>query len=190
MTLQEVADELGVHYMTAYRYVRLGMLGATKRGRSWEVTRDDLDAFITGQSLPSPDRGATPWDERFLNRILAPDDAGAWAVIEAALAGGVTPADVYMKVFTPAVRRIGDLGVEGEVARAEEHAASPGTPRVVAGLAPRLVGRGVRGGPVGLGANKDRTLGGAGQSANHLRAAKVAQNLDCALDRWRLVEPQ
>ena len=31
-TLQEAADELGVHYMTAYRYVRLGLLDAAKVG--------------------------------------------------------------------------------------------------------------------------------------------------------------
>ena len=30
LTLQEAADELGVHYMTAYRYVRLGQLQAHK----------------------------------------------------------------------------------------------------------------------------------------------------------------
>ena len=28
LTLQEAADALGVHYMTAYRYVRLGLLAA------------------------------------------------------------------------------------------------------------------------------------------------------------------
>jgi len=32
MTLQEVADHLGVHYMTAYRYVKLGLLYARSRG--------------------------------------------------------------------------------------------------------------------------------------------------------------
>ena len=52
LTLQEAADELGVHYMTAYRYVRLGMLEATKRGRSWVVHREDLEAFRTS---PAPD---------------------------------------------------------------------------------------------------------------------------------------
>ena len=45
LTLQEVADELGVHYMTAYRYVKLGLLYAEKRGGSWMITTDDLAAF-------------------------------------------------------------------------------------------------------------------------------------------------
>ena len=33
LTLQEVADLLGVHYMTVYRYVRLGLLEAEQGGR-------------------------------------------------------------------------------------------------------------------------------------------------------------
>ena len=36
LTLHEAAEELGVHYMSAYRYVRLGLLDATKRGGVWK----------------------------------------------------------------------------------------------------------------------------------------------------------
>ena len=45
LTLQEVADELGVHYMTAYRYVRLGVMDAAKSGGVWQVQRSALDRF-------------------------------------------------------------------------------------------------------------------------------------------------
>ena len=38
LTLQEVADQLGVHYMTVYRYVRLGLLEASKVAGTWQVT--------------------------------------------------------------------------------------------------------------------------------------------------------
>jgi excisionase family DNA binding protein len=38
LTLHEAADLLGVHYMTAYRYVRLGLLHASKAGVSWRAT--------------------------------------------------------------------------------------------------------------------------------------------------------
>ena len=37
-TLQQVAERLGVHYMTAYRYVRTGQLIATRRDGRWTVT--------------------------------------------------------------------------------------------------------------------------------------------------------
>ena len=39
LTLHEAAEELGVHYMSAYRYVRLGLLDAAKRGGVWKVER-------------------------------------------------------------------------------------------------------------------------------------------------------
>src|SRR6056297_2092647 len=37
ISLQDAADELGVHYMTAYRYVRTGRLEAEKAGAVWQV---------------------------------------------------------------------------------------------------------------------------------------------------------
>ena len=150
LTLHEVADELGVHYMTAYRYVRLGMLEATKRGRSWVVTREDLDRFIQAPTEPS-ERGTAPWDQRLLNRMLAPDDAGAWRVIEAALSSGVSAPDIYMEVITPALREVGAKWESGEIDVAQEHAASQIARRVVARLSPQMNRRGVRRGTVVVG---------------------------------------
>ena len=43
LTLQEAADLLGVHYMTAYRYVRTGRLPGTRVGAHWHVRHADLD---------------------------------------------------------------------------------------------------------------------------------------------------
>ncbi|HSJ70338.1 MAG TPA: B12-binding domain-containing protein [Acidimicrobiia bacterium] len=150
LTLHEVADELGVHYMTAYRYVRLGMLEATKRGRSWVVTREDLGRFLEAPTEPS-ERGTAPWDERLLNRMLAPDDAGAWRVIEAALSSGVSAPDIYMDVITPALREVGTKWANGEIDVAQEHAASQIARRVVARLSPQMSRRGVRRGTVVVG---------------------------------------
>ena len=50
LSLHQAADELGVHYMTAYRYVRLGVLPAHREGRSWRVRRADLDTL--GEETP------------------------------------------------------------------------------------------------------------------------------------------
>ena len=44
ITLQEAADRLGVHYMTAYRYVRTGRLPAQRSGSQWLVDPKDLGA--------------------------------------------------------------------------------------------------------------------------------------------------
>ena len=154
LSLQDVADELGVHYMTAYRYVRLGMLDAVKRGRSWVVTREDLDAFIQRSSEDAggeTERGSVAWDERLVHRMLAADDAGAWKVVEAALASGMTPPELYLDVITPAMRTVGDRWADGTIDIAAEHAASQIARRLVARLAPRMTSRGARRGTIVMG---------------------------------------
>ena len=52
VTLHEAAAMLEVHYMTAYRYVRLGLLPAHKAAGTWRVLLHDLREF-QGQS-PQP----------------------------------------------------------------------------------------------------------------------------------------
>src|SRR5690606_17133972 len=49
-TLREAADHLGVHYMTMYRYVRLGLIPAVKTAGSWRVTAVDLESFARPQA--------------------------------------------------------------------------------------------------------------------------------------------
>lgn len=153
LTLQEVAAELDVHYMTAYRYVRLGMLPAFQRGRSWVVRRDDLDAFrVEGsEGTRASGRGSADWRERLLSRMLAVDDTGAWAVVEAALASGMAPREVYTDMLTPAMNEIGARWANGDIDIHTEHAASQIASRIVARLGPRMVTRGVRRGTIVLG---------------------------------------
>ena len=80
LTLQEAADALGVHYMTAYRYVRLGLLGATKEGATWKVPVAEV-ARMQSERLPDDNgrrpggRGAepAPWGARLESRLRAGD---------------------------------------------------------------------------------------------------------------------
>jgi excisionase family DNA binding protein len=44
--LPEAVHQLGVHYMTAYRYVRTGRLPATIMNGLWRVDLADIRAFI------------------------------------------------------------------------------------------------------------------------------------------------
>jgi excisionase family DNA binding protein len=48
LTLHEAADRLGVHYMTVYRRVQLGMLPARKVGGTWRKMPVGL-----GEAMPS-----------------------------------------------------------------------------------------------------------------------------------------
>lgn len=152
MSLKEVAEELGVHYMTAYRYVRLGLLDAHQVGRSWVVERSDFDEFRSddvGRS-PSP-RGEAGWSERLRKRLLVGDEAGAWGTVEAALASGSTVPEVYETMLVPALRDIGDMWHAGTIDVSAEHTASRVADRIISRLGPRVGARGVKRGTVVLG---------------------------------------
>ncbi|MDX2342599.1 MAG: B12-binding domain-containing protein [Acidimicrobiia bacterium] len=152
LTLQEVADELGVHYMTVYRYVRLGYLPAAKAGASWGVTRADLDDFKKEPAAVSGRGGSnTAWDERLLQRLLAADQAGSWKVVEAAQASGMSVRDVYLQMIVPAMNSVGQQWVEGKVSIAQEHAASQVVVRIVSRLSATVTRRGVSKGVIVLG---------------------------------------
>ncbi len=158
LSLKDVAAHLDVHYMTAYRYVRLGMLPATQQGRSWVVRSEDLEAFA--ETPPSAtERGTARWKERILSRMLDADTPGAWAVTEAALASGMTPVAAYEELLIPALRDIGDKWEAGEIGVEDEHAASQVATRLVARLATRMARRGIRRGTVVLGSTQTEMHG-------------------------------
>lgn len=46
MTLQEVADYLGLHYLTIYRLIQERKIPAAKIGGSWRFRKDVLDQWI------------------------------------------------------------------------------------------------------------------------------------------------
>ncbi len=49
LSLEEIADLLGVNYQLIYRLVRSGDLSAMKLGRVYRVKREDLEAFLERQ---------------------------------------------------------------------------------------------------------------------------------------------
>ena len=91
ITLTEAAERLGVHYMTAYRYVRTGRLPATKVGSEWRVEtsrrrghalgrgrrsrrrrspgRGDRQRSPAPHRLPPPPRGPPPRRRRGRRRV-------------------------------------------------------------------------------------------------------------------------
>lgn len=142
LTLQEAADHLGVHYMTAYRYVRLGKLNAAKTGATWEVRQSDLDEFTTsGAQQPAP-KSTKSWDRQLEKVLLTGDEAAAWSVVESALASGRAPSEIYTEILAPTLRRIGEYWQLGKITVADEHKATHVAVRIVGRLAPRFNRRG------------------------------------------------
>ncbi len=153
MGLPEAAALLAVHYMTVYRYVRTGRLAARSVGGRWEVRRTDVLALQRPSGGPrSPGRSATSASLMFERRVVDADEAGAFAVCEAALGSWAQPADVYTEVVGPAMRRIGIKWSEGTLTVSAEHRATAVVTRVIGRLGPQFVPPGRTRGTVVVGA--------------------------------------
>lgn len=180
--LQEVADQLGVHYMTVYRYVRTGRLAAVKHGGQWKVPASVVAAGLT--AAPQEDRGKRgrprlrTHQDRLLARLLAHDEAGAWAVIEAAMGAGLEPVDVHLGLLAPALRTIGERWATGEISVGDEHRASAVASRLIGRLGPSFARPGRRRGTV--------LLGGVAGDPHGLPSALVADVLRSA--QYEVVE--
>ena len=168
MGLQQAADTLGVHYMTAYRYVRTGRLRARRHAGRWVIAASDLAPFMDATPHPgSPRRRAAPdasgarvsHTTRLLDRLLAGDEAGAWHVVESALVGGMGPDRAHVELLAPCLREIGERWAAGTVTVGAEHIASATAGRVAARLGPLCARRGRTLGTIVLGAPPDEHHG-------------------------------
>lgn len=158
LTLQEAADALGVHYMTAYRYVRLGLLDATKVGSVWQVPEPEVSRLLAERGGDGDRRaggrgaGSARWAARLETRLRAGDEQGAWGVVEAALSAGAEASVIHLDLLVPALRAIGDAWATGDIDVGTEHRASVIAMRLIGRLGPRFNRRGQTRGTVVLGA--------------------------------------
>jgi MerR family transcriptional regulator, light-induced transcriptional regulator len=146
LNLKQVAAALGVHYMTAYRYVRTGRLPARRVGNGWVVDAQDLEQLVappvggspaesdgasTGRGTAAP---SSVWRTRLSRTLAVGDETAAWRILEQALAAGHPPAECYLDLLVGA---IDDLS-----ARSADRPAAPRAHEYLAvATASRLVGR-------------------------------------------------
>jgi excisionase family DNA binding protein len=142
ISLRTAADNLGLHYMTVYRYVRTGKLAAVKRGGQWFVDPDDLGLLRIGSDPAARDGSRSRAAQQLEARMLAADEAGAWAVVSQALTSGAEPAEIHLRMLIPAMRAIGDAWERGDISVFDEHQATVIATRITARLGPRFHRRG------------------------------------------------
>jgi excisionase family DNA binding protein len=151
LPLREAANLLGVHYQTAYGWVRQGLLPASKTGRSYQVNVADVYALGAQRATgtpPRPEVRVRNWQrqaDRLYEAIVAGEERLAQTRLER-LAAGVPFIEVCERIVAPALRRIGDDWAAGDVTIAVEHRASAICERLIAPLAaarPRGRPRGV-----------------------------------------------
>jgi len=153
VSLREAAERLGVHYMTAYRYVRTGRLPAERIGAQWSVATNDLRLVQATPSRPARSKLApAERPHRLADRLVAGDEHGAWTIVEGAMSSGADPVRIYTDLLVPALRSIGDRWEHGELSIADEHLASAVAARIIGRLGPRFSRRGRTRGTVVLGA--------------------------------------
>ena len=156
ISLHDVAEALHVHYMTAYRYVREGILPGRKVGRSWFVRKSDVDKFQHGEGLSAiteeGKRTQAPWAERLEARLIEGDERGALEVFEAALRAGHDLRFLYLQVLSPALVAIGYRWEQGELGIFVEHRASNIAMRLMSQIGSRFARRGVSKGTIIMGA--------------------------------------
>ena len=156
LTVQEAADLLGVHYMTAYRYVRIGRLAAKRVGTEWRVPRSGIDALQkaapAGRSKSTTRVHGRRYEGQLSACLVEGDEAGAWRVTQDALTAAFSLEDLYLDLLPTAMRHVGDEWAAGRVSVAQEHRATTLMYRLIGRLGPGFTRSGRTRGLVVLGA--------------------------------------
>jgi excisionase family DNA binding protein len=146
MQLREAAVVLGVHYQTAYGWVRQGVLPARKTGRGYEVSQDDVSALAERRASGTAPRQAIRvrnWDTQvdLLYAAIVAGEETAARHLFARLARGVPLTDLCERVVAPAMTRIGGQWAAGQLSIATEHRASAICERLIAARVHQPEGR-------------------------------------------------
>jgi MerR family transcriptional regulator, light-induced transcriptional regulator len=179
LTLQEAADRLKVHYMTAYRWVRKGELPAFKAGGRLRVRADELERFVSARQvevgLPNREAGRTDWAlhlERLYDLLLSGRGVEASTLVRKIVADGAPAGEVYIKLLTPVLHRIGVDWQQGRISVAEEHRATEISAAIMARLSEHFRRRGPsRGTAVTMTPPEEQHALGAAMAADFLRAS-------------------
>jgi methanogenic corrinoid protein MtbC1 len=144
--LQSAADELGVHYQTAYRWVRTGQLPARLVNGRYEVARHDITAMSSRRAAP---REPTPpttkrmarTAERVHDALVHGDESSVRRLVRGLVDEGATIVDVIQEVLVPPLVRIGADWHDGRLTIWVEHRASAIVERLLGELSPNPRGR-------------------------------------------------
>ena len=144
--LQDAADRLGVHYQTAYRWVRTGRLVANMVDGRYLITADALSAVE--QQRRAPERPSAPSAARLARRasrvhdaLVDGDEVAVRTVARELISNGTPLVELIQAVFVPSLRQIGQEWHDGVLSIWVEHRASAIVERTLGELSPNPRGR-------------------------------------------------
>ena len=110
--LQTAADELGVHYQTAYRWVRNGRLDAELVGGKYLISSTDiaeLDRARHTSAAPTPPRQSRleHATDRMYDALVAGDEPAAAKIIRRLAEEGAPAIELIRVVLVPPLQKIG-----------------------------------------------------------------------------------
>jgi excisionase family DNA binding protein len=178
--LSTAAEQLSVHYQTAYRWVRSGALVGVKIGSVYEVSEEEVVRVKRLRSTPvQPPRTVLVrhWSrqvERLESLLVLGDEVGCRRLVERLANGGVATVDLCDLLLAPALSNITSQERRGTISVAVERRATSIAERLIARLTVHPMGR--PRGPVVV-------IAPAGE-ANRIPTAMAAITLRA--DRWRV----
>ena len=141
-----VAERVGVHYQTVYRWVRAGKLPAVIVGGRYRVDPKELVNLRQARNTPTPGRAPgvrrlARAADRMHAALVVGDELEARDLAQGLIAEGTPVADLIQRVIVPPLRRIGQDWHDGHLTIWVEHRASAITERILGEVAPRPRGR-------------------------------------------------
>lgn len=146
LSLRDAAAQAGVHYQTAYRWVREGRLAAAKVDGSYRVSPSALAELLDVRAAPAPPSPPSSERverqcERMLEALLDGDESHARKIGRTLVDEGLSVLELIEKVIAPPLRAIGARWADGGLSISVEHRASAIVERLLADVTPNPRGR-------------------------------------------------
>jgi excisionase family DNA binding protein len=145
--LRTAAEQLGVHYQTAYGWVRSGRLPAVLVGRSYRIEPSAVERFEQRRRRPRRPQARRPRGgfglraAAMYDQLVDGDEASARGAVSDLTGSGVEVTDVIQFVLAPALDRIGEEWQAGRLGVSTEHRASAIVERILGEHHPTPRGR-------------------------------------------------
>jgi MerR family transcriptional regulator, light-induced transcriptional regulator len=146
MQLRDAADTLGVHYQTAYGWVRQGTLPARKTPRGYEVSDSDVRDLLARRAAgaePAHEVKVKDWAAQVarLYAALASGDEATARRDFGRLAAGMPLSALCEQLIAPALRQIGAAWAAQALSIAQEHRATAICERLISARVQQPQGR-------------------------------------------------